>query len=286
MPRHTPGGTARVRRSPSRPLPSRTVVTRDIHAPGPTRARRAGAIGVLSSALAGGGLVAGPVTAGGAVPDVDQLALQSFALAEAGPADPAAAPAPQAGAVRALAEPPPPVDVDEIVGAANGAVDAAVTAREQQRRAADAAAAAAAAQAAEPDDDPDEDVEEPSDGGGGGGGAGPSSCAAGTEGMEGVAANVADAGETLRCMFAVDSVLGIGSRGGTSDHPSGKALDFMVDPATGDELAEYALANADELGITYVIWQQRINTGDGWEMQEDRGDATANHMDHVHISFD
>ncbi|MBP2366568.1 hypothetical protein [Pseudonocardia parietis] len=243
---------------------------------------------MLSSALAGGGLVAGPVAAGGAVPDVDQLALQSFALAEAGPAAPGAAPAPSAGAVQALGEPPPPVDVDEIVGAANGAVDAAVTAREQQRRAAEAAAAAAAAQAAEPDDDSDEDVEEPADGGGGdgaGSGAGPSSCAAGTEGMEGVAANVADAGETLRCMFAVDSVLGIGSRGGTSDHPSGKALDFMVDPATGDELAEYALANADELGITYVIWQQRINTGDGWEMQEDRGGATANHMDHVHISF-
>ncbi|MBC3193332.1 hypothetical protein H7X46_19920 [Pseudonocardia sp. C8] len=103
--------------------------------------------------------------------------------------------------------------------------------------------------------------------------------------MDGVASNVAEAGEKLRCMFGVDTVLGIGSRGGTSDHPSGKALDFMVDSATGDRLAEYALAHADELDIKYVIWEQRINTGDGWEMQEDRGGATANHMDHVHISF-
>lgn len=301
MPRHTPGGTARVRRSPSRPLPSRTVVTRDVHGPAPTRRRRAGTVGVLTSALAGGGLVAGAVTTGGDIPDTDQLALQSFALAELGPPDPAAAPAassaPTAGALRALAEPPPPVDVDEIVGAANGAVDDALQARQEQLRAAEAAAAAAAARAAEPDDDSEQDTEEPSgsgDSGGGssgdsggdsGGGTGPSSCAAGTEGMEGVASNVAEAGETLRCMFGVDTVLGIGNRGGGSDHPSGKALDFMVDPATGDRLAEYALANADELGITYVIWQQRINTGDGWEKQEDRGGATANHMDHVHISF-
>ena len=71
-----------------------------------------------------------------------------------------------------------------------------------------------------------------------------------------------------------------------SDHPAGKALDFMADRAAGDQLSEYAAANMDELGISYVIYRQRINTGDGWEMQEDRGGATANHMDHVHISFD
>lgn len=292
MPRHTPGGTARVRRSPSRPQPSRAVVTRDVHGPAPTRRRRAGAVGVLTSALAGGGLAAGPLLTGVTAPEVDQLALQSFSVPEAPAPEGAAAatPAASAGALRALAEPPPPVDVDEIVGAATGAVDDALQAREEQRRAAEAAAAAAAAQAGGPDDDEDSGSAPSGSGGGdstdGGGGTGPSSCAAGTEGMEGVASNVAEAGETLRCMFGVDTVLGIGSRGGTSDHPSGKALDFMVDSATGDRLAEYALANADALGVKYVIWEQRINTGDGWEMQEDRGGATANHMDHVHISFD
>jgi hypothetical protein len=35
-----------------------------------------------------------------------------------------------------------------------------------------------------------------------------------------------------------------------------------------------------------VIWNQRINTGSGWESMEDRGGATANHEDHVHISFE
>src|SRR3712207_8560682 len=42
------------------------------------------------------------------------------------------------------------------------------------------------------------------------------------------------------------------SRGGRSDHPSGHAVDFMVDRATGDALAECALRNKDALGITYV----------------------------------
>jgi hypothetical protein len=59
----------------------------------------------------------------------------------------------------------------------------------------------------------------------------------------------------------------------------------MVDRGTGDALAACALRNADALGITYVIWRQRINYGSGWQSMEDRGGATANHMDHVHISF-
>jgi hypothetical protein len=34
-----------------------------------------------------------------------------------------------------------------------------------------------------------------------------------------------------------------------------------------------------------VIWQQRINFGSGWQLMEDRGGVTANHYDHVHVSF-
>ena len=76
------------------------------------------------------------------------------------------------------------------------------------------------------------------------------------------------------------------SRAGTSDHPSGRAVDFMTDRASGDALADCALQNMDALGISYVIWEQRINHGSGWEPMEDRGGVTANHFDHVHISFD
>jgi hypothetical protein len=96
---------------------------------------------------------------------------------------------------------------------------------------------------------------------------------------------VATAGYFLRCKFNVQTVYGVGGRAGVSDHPIGLALDFMVPTATGDALADCALRNKAALGITYVIWRQRINFGNGWQMMEDRGGITANHYDHVHISF-
>ena len=39
------------------------------------------------------------------------------------------------------------------------------------------------------------------------------------------------------------------------------------------------------LGIKYVIWKQRINSGSGWRAMANRGGITANHFDHVHITF-
>lgn len=110
-------------------------------------------------------------------------------------------------------------------------------------------------------------------------------CPASTSGFGRVKSWVATSGKELRCRFDVDTVLGLAARAGTSDHPSGLALDFMVNRATGDKLAAYALKNKDRLGITYVIYRQRINYGSGWRAMEDRGGATANHEDHVHISF-
>jgi len=111
------------------------------------------------------------------------------------------------------------------------------------------------------------------------------SCPAGASGFGRVKSWVATAGEELRCRFGVDTVYGLASRAGASDHPSGLALDFMVDRAAGDKLADFALRNRDRLGIKYVIYRQRINYGSGWRAMEDRGGATANHMDHVHISY-
>jgi LysM repeat protein len=83
-----------------------------------------------------------------------------------------------------------------------------------------------------------------------------------------------------------------GTRASATDpngHPSGLALDYMVmsDAALGDAIAEYHIAHWDELGVEYVIWQQRILTSpDGvWKAMADRGSATANHMDHVHVNY-
>ncbi|UVI34842.1 ligand-binding protein SH3 [Brevibacterium spongiae] len=78
-----------------------------------------------------------------------------------------------------------------------------------------------------------------------------------------------------------------GRRPGTgSDHNTGEAIDIMINRATGDRIAEYLIKNQGSLNVKYVIWQQRIwMPGQGWKSMEDRGDATANHMDHVHASF-
>ena len=97
---------------------------------------------------------------------------------------------------------------------------------------------------------------------------------------------VRDAANFLGCTFDVSTIYGVASRASASEHPGGLALDLMVDKATGTQLAQCALDNQEALGIKYVITQQQINTGSGWKDMEDRGSITANHMDHVHISFE
>jgi hypothetical protein len=90
---------------------------------------------------------------------------------------------------------------------------------------------------------------------------------------------------------AGDITLG-GTRASAVDpdgHPSGKALDYMVmsDSALGDAIAQYHVDHWDELGVEYVIWEQRILTSpDGaWKAMADRGGVTANHFDHVHVNY-
>ena len=70
----------------------------------------------------------------------------------------------------------------------------------------------------------------------------------------------------------------------------GRAADFMVytDRAKGDAVAQYVIENAARLGVESVIWRQRIAgpwSGWAWRAMEDRGSATANHMDHPHVAF-
>lgn len=78
-----------------------------------------------------------------------------------------------------------------------------------------------------------------------------------------------------------------GTRGGGGDHGAGLAVDIMCDPATGDQIAAFLQKNASELGIQYLIWEQRIwrpATSNSWRGMSDRGSPTANHMDHVHAN--
>ena len=77
--------------------------------------------------------------------------------------------------------------------------------------------------------------------------------------------------------------------GDPGDHGQGLAVDFMTydDRAKGDAIAEYSINNMDESDINYVIWEQQIygDLNRKWEPMEDRGSVTANHYDHVHVSF-
>ena len=86
-----------------------------------------------------------------------------------------------------------------------------------------------------------------------------------------------------------------GMRGGGGNHGSGRALDAMVPNwssgggnALGWQVARYVRANAGRLGVTEVIFDQKIWTtqrsSEGWRPMSSRGGATANHRDHVHVS--
>jgi hypothetical protein len=87
---------------------------------------------------------------------------------------------------------------------------------------------------------------------------------------------------------AFPSVSSWGGRSGSGDHGAGRALDIMVTGSTGDAIAAYVRENASRLGVSEVIWAQRIWTvqrgSEGWRPMSDRGSTTANHYDHVHVS--
>jgi phage-related protein len=107
-------------------------------------------------------------------------------------------------------------------------------------------------------------------------------------GFGGVRAHVAMAGHYLAQRFGIGSVGGVGSRPNASDHPAGLALDFMTRGGNGDALAGFlsSPANWTHFGVKYQIWKQRIMSSPGnWRGMADRGSATANHFDHVHVSF-
>ena len=87
----------------------------------------------------------------------------------------------------------------------------------------------------------------------------------------------------------------------TSDHCDGMAVDMMIADGggratiSGKEIAEWVMKNRSTLSLKYVIWGQKIwdvgtdkNTEkawSNWRTMDDRGDLTANHWDHVHVSF-
>ena len=90
---------------------------------------------------------------------------------------------------------------------------------------------------------------------------------------------------------AIVSVIGV-RPDSIPDHPSGRAIDFMIPDwssgsgrSLGEAIVSHVQANAGRWNVDYVIYRQRIWTpGRGWKSMSDRGSSTANHMDHVHVS--
>ncbi|NEK56484.1 hypothetical protein GCU56_01160 [Geodermatophilus sabuli] len=92
----------------------------------------------------------------------------------------------------------------------------------------------------------------------------------------------------------MSNVAGISSIGGTrasatdpGGHPSGLAADYMCSSSVGDAVVAYHVAHWAELGVDYLIWEQRMlsSPGGSWKPMENRGSPTANHFDHVHVNY-
>ena len=79
-----------------------------------------------------------------------------------------------------------------------------------------------------------------------------------------------------------------GYRNDSGYHGQGRAIDVMVSGDRAWEIARWLRENAKSLGVIEVIHAQKIWTtqrsSEGWRSMSDRGSATANHYDHVHIS--
>lgn len=98
------------------------------------------------------------------------------------------------------------------------------------------------------------------------------------------------AADAIQAQFGIKTVYGWRPADPFPDHPSGHAVDFMINDipngkATGDALAEYAIRNAKALGIKYLIWYRRsYNVARGtWQPYNQPGQPP--HTDHVHITW-
>lgn len=105
--------------------------------------------------------------------------------------------------------------------------------------------------------------------------------------VRGVGANAAGVHRAVCARFPSITNYG-GYRPGGGNHTSGRAVDIMVRGSLGWKVAKFVRANAGRLRATEVIYSRKIWTtqraGEGWRWMSDRGSATANHYDHVHVT--
>lgn len=87
---------------------------------------------------------------------------------------------------------------------------------------------------------------------------------------------------------AFPEITSYGTYRSDGEHAQGLAIDIMISGAAGWEVAEFVRANYAALGVSYIMYSQRIwsveRAGEGWRYVSDRGSVTANHYDHVHVT--
>ena len=107
----------------------------------------------------------------------------------------------------------------------------------------------------------------------------------------------------LRCVKQafpwIKSMGGVGPRPNVSDHPAGRAVDFMIPAwktkpgnARGWQVARWLQKNASRLRVKYIIFDDRVwrayRASAGWTRYTHPNGATRSptlrHLDHVHLS--
>ena len=113
-------------------------------------------------------------------------------------------------------------------------------------------------------------------------------CATGSDVESGLTSNAVAVHRAVCAAFPQVTSYGGVRPGDDGEHGTGQALDIMITGSTGDEIAEWVRANASALGVSEVIWSQKIWTversSEGWRWMDDMGSTTANHYDHVHVT--
>lgn len=112
------------------------------------------------------------------------------------------------------------------------------------------------------------------------------SCTNGSSVPAGVSPNIVKVHQAVCAAFP--SITTYGTFRGDGEHAQGIAVDIMVSGDLGYQVADFVRAHYAELGVSYIIYSQRIwsveRSGEGWRPMEDRGSVTANHYDHVHVT--
>ncbi|VXB99110.1 SH3 domain-containing protein [Aeromicrobium sp. 9AM] len=116
---------------------------------------------------------------------------------------------------------------------------------------------------------------------------GTSPCASGSGAERGLQPDTIKVHRAVCAKFP--SIVRYGGVAGRGEHATGQALDIMVGTGNpiGYDIAAFLQEHRAELGIEYIIWHQHIwrpATSGAWRSMSNRGGATANHMDHVHVT--